>query len=203
MIASTQTLPDGYRQTHEIDLAKNKGLAILLNVLGVIVFFLSLALLGFFLRWARPEVFTSTFTFNLDLLTIAGLLASVTLTMLVHELIHGFFFWVFSRSRPVFALRLLYAYAAAPDWFIPTRHYWIIGLAPLVLIDALGLLCIFLAPAHWIPMFALLVALNTGGSVGDMLIVARLLRFSPGSLAKDAGDRVSFFEPATAVSKPA
>ena len=203
MISSTKSLPDGYSQTEEINLAKNKGLAILLNVVGVIVFFLSLVLLGSFLRWARPELSTNTVTFKLDLLRIVGLLASVTLTMLVHEFIHGFFFWLFNRSRPVFGLRLMYAYAAAPDWFIPARQYWIIGLAPLVLIDMIGLLFIFFAPAGWVPVLVLLVALNTAGSVGDMFIVSRLLRLSPGSLAKDAGDSVSFFEPATAVSKSA
>ena len=105
MISSTRTLPDGYVQTREIDLAKNKGLAILLNIVGVILFFLSFVLLGSFVRWARPELLTSTFTITFDLSTILGLLVLVAFTVVVHELIHGFFFWVFTRSRPVYALR--------------------------------------------------------------------------------------------------
>jgi hypothetical protein len=201
MTSSTRILPEGYRQTYEINLAKNQGLTILLNIAGVIVFVISLVLLGSFLRWSRLELLTSTLTFKLDLLSIVGLIASVALTMLVHEFIHGFFFWVFNRSRPIFALRPLYAYAAAPGWFIPTRHYWIIGLAPLVLIDTIGLLFISVAPAGWIPVLVLLVALNIGGAVGDMFIIAQALRLSPGSFAKDVGDTVSFFEPTTAVTK--
>jgi hypothetical protein len=203
MTSSTRILPDGYSQTHEINLANNKRLAILLNTAGVSLFFLSLVILGSSLRWSRPELLTGTFTFRLDLLGILGLIVSVILTLLVHEFIHGFFFRMFTGSRPVFAVRLLYAYAAAPDWFIPARYYWIIGLAPLALIDMIGLLFIFLAPAGWIPVLVLLVALNTGGSVGDLYIVTRLLRLSPGSLANDAGDRVSFFEPTAGVSKSA
>ena len=201
MISSTRTLPEGYIQTHEIDLAKNKGLSILLNLVGIIIFFLSFVLLGSFVRWVRPELSTSTFTIKFDLSTLLGLLVLVALTMVVHELIHGFFFWVFTRSKPVYALRPAYAYAAAPDWFIPIRHYWIIGLAPLVLIDAIGLLMILLTPASWILTIVLLVALNTAGSIGDMLITAQLLRLSPASLAKDTGDKVSFFEPSADVSK--
>ncbi len=195
MILSTKILPDGYRQTSEINLAKNKGLAILLSVVGVILLVFSLILLGLFLRWARPELTTGAFTFTLDLLKITGLFAAVILIMGLHEFIHGFFFWMFTRSKPVFALRPLYAYAAAPEWFIPASRYWIIGLAPLVLISLVGLLFTSAAPAGWIPLSVFLTALNIAGSVGDMFIVARLLRLLPGSLVKDAGDTVSFFEP--------
>ncbi len=194
MISSTKTLPDGYRQTSEINLSKSKGLSILLNVAAILLFVLSLVLLGAFLRRTRPELFTGALPFTLDLLQIAGLFASVALMLLVHELIHGLFFWVFTRSRPVFALRPLYAYAAAPEWFIPARYYWIIGLAPLVLIDLIGLLFILVVSPGWIPMLGFLVILNTAGAVGDLFIVAGLLRLSPGSLVKDAGDCVNFFE---------
>ena len=200
MISSTRILPDGYRQTGEIDLAKNKGLAIMLNVVGALLFFLSLVLLGWLLRWARPELVTGTFSFQLGPFAILGSLASIALMLLVHELIHGLFFWIFTRQRPVFALRPLYAYAAAPDWFIPARQYSIIGLAPLVLIDAIGMFLIFLAPAGWVALSILLIAMNTGGSVGDLYIVARLAQSSPGSFANDTGDRVRFFEPAAAAS---
>jgi len=206
MISSTRTLPDGYIQTQEINLAKNKGLAILLNIVGFIIFGLSFVLLGSFVRWARPELATITFSIRGGLSTILqllGLLVLVAIITVVHELIHGFFFWVFTRSKPVYALRPAYAYAAAPDWFIPVRHYWIIGLAPLVIMDAIGLLLILLAPAGWILTILLLVTLNTAGSIGDLFMTAQLLRMSPASLAKDTGDRVCFFEPANAISKVA
>ena len=196
MISSTKTLPDGYRQTGEIDLSKNKRVAILLSVAGTILLVFSLILLGLFLRWARPELTDDTFAFTLDLWKVFGLFASILLIMLVHELIHGFFFWMFTRSQPVFALRPLYAYAAAPEWFIPASRYWIIGLAPLALISLVGLLVISAAPAGWIPLSVFLTALNIAGSVGDMFIVMQLLRLSTSSLVKDAGDSVGFFEPA-------
>lgn len=195
MSSSTRTLPDGYRQTSEINLARDMGLMILVNLVGTVIFVLSLILLGSFLDRARPDFATSEVAFTLNIFGLFGLFVSLILTVLLHELIHGVFFWAFTGSRPVFALRLLYAYAAAPDWFIPARHYWIIGLAPLVLIGMLGLLIIALAPIGWIPLFGFLVALNTAGATGDLFIIARLLRLSPDSLINDAGDRILFFEP--------
>ena len=198
MLSSTRTLPIGYSQTHEIDLAKNKGLAILLNILGFFIFVLTFLLLIFFARWVRPGLLTSAFTVKGDLSTVGkllGLIVLVAFNLILHELIHGFFFWVFTHSLPVYALHMAYAYAAAPDWFIPVRQYWIIGLAPLLVIDGIGLLFILIAPASWLLTIVFLVTLNTGGAVGDLLITSHLLRASPACLVNDTGDRVCFFEP--------
>jgi uncharacterized membrane protein (DUF485 family) len=197
MLSSTQTLPDGYIQTHEIDLAKNKGLAILLNIIGFFIFILSFILLGSFANWMHSELSSSTITLRGDLPTIVRLLAllvMVALLMVVHELIHGLFFWIFTHSKPVYALHLAYAYAAAPDWYIPINQYRIVGLGPLVIMDAIGLLLILTAPTSWILMIIFLVAINTGGAVGDMLIIARSFRMSADSLVKDKGDGVCYFE---------
>jgi hypothetical protein len=199
MLSSTRILPETYIQTYEIDLAKNKRLAVLLNIAGFFIFIISFVLLVLFVSRVRPGLFSGTFSFFIDLSTVwqlLGLLAAAALMLVVHELIHGFFFWVFTRSKPVFALHLAYAYAAAPGWFIPARQYSIIGLSPLVIITAIGLLLIGLSPAGWILPVILITALNIGGAAGDMLVIARLSRTSSACLANDAGDRVRFFEPA-------
>lgn len=197
MQSPTQTLPDGYFQTHEIDLAKNKGLAIGLNLVGLVIVYITFVLLANLANWVRPAQLSSTFTFRLDLTIVAQLLTLlvlVALNLVLHELIHGFFFWRFTGRRPVYALHLAYAYAAAPDWFIPFHQYWIIGLAPLAIIDVAGLLLIGLSPASWVWAIVLLVAFNTGGAIGDIWIIARLFRSARDCLVKDSGDAVRFFE---------
>jgi hypothetical protein len=73
---------------------------------------------------------------------MAVLIGTVALSFTIHELIHGVFFWVFTRNRPVFALCLFYAYSAAPNWYIPARQFMIIALGPLVIIGAIGMLLI-------------------------------------------------------------
>jgi hypothetical protein len=64
----------------------------------------------------------------------------------------------------------------------------------LVIIGAVGLLLIMLAPVSWLLMIAFLVALNTGGAMGDLLVFIRLLKCSPTSFANDTGEVVTFFE---------
>lgn len=195
MISSTTILPDDYRKTGEVDLSKGKGLIVLVNILGFVLLVLSLIVLGWFLGWARPDLSATSQTFAITFSGILGFFLALSLMVLVHELIHGLFFWVFTRSRPVFALHLRYAYAAAPEWFIPVSQYWIIALAPLLFIGGIGLVSLLLVPVGWIPALGFLVALNTAGSIGDLWVFARLLRLAPDSLANDRGDRVSFFEP--------
>ncbi len=126
----------------------------------------------------------------------------MVLLFTIHEAVHGFFFWVFTRSRPVFAMRLFYAYAGAPDWYIPTRQYAFAAVGPLAVIGAVGLLLVLLVPESWVMFIVILVALNTGGSAGDLLVFIRLFKLSPTCLANDTGDVVTFYEPTSTISHP-
>jgi len=200
MNTSTKTLPEGYVLSGEINLKKNKRLAITLNIAAFIVFVLSFFLLSSTAALIRPDLINTSGTIN-----FVGLGVGIGLTvilMTIHELIHGFFFWVFTRSRPVFAMRLFYAYAGAPDWYIPTRQFMIVALGPLVIIGAVGILLILLVPISWIMFIIFFVALNTGGSIGDLFIFTRLLKLSPTSLANDTGDVMTFYEHQSTIDRP-
>ena len=189
---STQVLPAGYIQTAEINLKKDKRLIILLNIGALIVFILMFYLLSGFTALVRPDIvnFSETITIG----KMLGALGLTVMVLIIHEIIHGLFFWIFSHGRPVFALRPLYAYAGAPTWFFPKRQYAITALGPLVVIGAAGLLLLLLAPISWVLMIVFLVALNTGGALGDLFVFMRLLKASPTSFANDTGDVVTFFE---------
>ena len=197
MISSTQTLPEGYIRIVEINLAKNKGLAVLLNIIGLFISIVTFVLSWSFTNWFIPGKLPNTYLFKADLATISWLSVLgilVILSLMIHEFIHGFFFWFFTRSKPVYALHLAYAYAAAPGWYLPVRLYRIIGFAPLVLMDVIGLLTITLVQPNWILILVFLIAFNTGGSVGDMWIMWNTLGKSPECLVNDVGDGVTFFE---------
>jgi hypothetical protein len=195
MTLSTQTLPDGYQSVYVINLAKNKLLAVVLNLAALVVVLLSFWLLGIFTNWVRPELTKSLISIKFGLLDILFLLFLVVLNLIVHELIHGVFFRLFTHSKPAFGLSLSYAFAAAPDWYIPKRQYWIIGLAPLILIGIAGLLIIAIGPPSWILPALVVTGFNTGGAVGDIWIIYRLLRTSSTSLVNDTGHTVSFYQP--------
>ncbi len=192
MNTPTQTLPDGYAQSGEINLKKDKRLAIILNIVAFFVFIISFILLSIFGAALRTDTLNISGSISAGAMII--LLGLTVFVLILHELIHGFFFWVFSRSKPVFALRPLYAYAGAPTWYFPKRQYAIIALGPLVIIGAAGVLLTMLVPVSWLLMIAFLVALNTGGAIGDIFVFIRLLKCSPTSFANDTGDVVTFFE---------
>ncbi len=189
---STQTLPAGYIQSGQIDLKKDKRLSILLNISAFIVFIPMFYLLSGFTALARPDI--TNFSETITIGKMLGALGLTVIVLILHEIIHGLFFWIFSRGMPVFALRPLYAYAGAPTWFFPKLQYAITALGPLVIIGAVGLLLLLLVPVSWILMIAFLVALNTGGAVGDLFVFIRLLKCSPTSFANDTGEVVTFFE---------
>ena len=196
---STQTLPTGYIQSAEINLKKDKRLTILLSIGAFIVFILMFYLLTGFIALVRPDV--KNFSENITIGKVLGALALTVIVLSIHEIIHGLFFWIFSHGRPVFALRLPYASAGAPTWFFPKLQYAITALGPLIIIGAVGLLLLLLAPISWIVMTAFLVALNTGGAVGDLFVFIRLLRCSPTGFANDTGDVVTFYERPSTLSQ--
>ena len=200
MNTSTKTLPEGYVQSGEINLKKNKRLAITLNIVAFFVGILSFFLLSSFAALVRPSLMNTSGSITVGVWAV--MLGLVVLLMTIHELIHGFFFWVFTRSRPVFAFRLFYAYAGAPDWYIPTRQFMIVALGPLVIIGAVGILLMLLVPESWVLFIAFMVALNTGGSAGDLLVFTRIFKVSPMCLANDTGDIFTFYEPPSTIGHP-
>jgi len=200
MITSTKTLPEGYAQSGEINLKKNKRLAITLNIVALFVIVPSFYLLSSFAALVRPGIMNLSGTITAGV--VAVLVGLVVMLFTIHELVHGFFFWVFTRSRPVFAMRLFYAYAGAPDWYIPARQYALAAVGPLVIIDAVGLLLMLLVPESWVLFIAFVVAFNTGGSVGDLLIFTRLFKLSPTCLANDTGDVITFYERQSTIDHP-
>jgi len=195
MITSTKTLPEGYAQSGQINLKTNKRLAIILNIVGLFVAVLSFYLLASFAVVVRPSLMNTsgTITGGGVAILLVGLVVILFL-LTIHELVHGFFFWVFTRSRPVFALRLFYAYAGAPDWYIPTRQFAFVAVGPLVIIGAVGLLLMLLVPESWVLLIAIVVAFNTGGSMGDLLVLSRLFKLSPTCLVNDTGDEITFYK---------
>ena len=198
MSSATRSLPENYVLKDNIDLSQDLRLAIWLNIAATILFFISIWCCYLYLAWLRPELIKQSFSIEIDaasLLKILGVLIIILVNLVLHEAIHGFFFWWFTRSKPLFALHLAYAYAAAPEWYIPRHQYAVIGLAPLLLIDAVILAILPLVPQEAILILVSMLAFNTGGAIGDIWMVSRLLFLAPAGLINDHGDSVQFYQP--------
>lgn len=196
MVQLSKTLPEGYTQSAEINLKAQKKLAVGMNIAAFIVLIPVGILLIWFIRMVHPQIEGTMFSFSLGLESLPkALLLIVILTgmLILHEAIHGIGFWLATREQPKYGLSLAYAYAAAPEWYIPAGIYFWIGIAPLLVIDVVGLLFISVLPVSSAGIIAVAVALNTAGAVGDAYILYRLTLLGKTTLVNDAGDKVLFY----------
>jgi hypothetical protein len=127
---------------------------------------------------------------------IAGGVLAFLLVMLIHELLHGLFYWLFAGQRPKFGFKGPYVYVAAPpEVYFPRDQYLTVGVAPFVLLTLLGSLLITIAPVAALPTLILFVAFNAAGAAGDLLMCAWLLSYSADTLMRDRGTSVIVYGP--------
>lgn len=194
----TRTLPNSYIATCTLDLSKDRRALLLLNLLGVPLTLVAALFFGWYIAMLRPEL--GDLSLRLEglggvLKLILGMVLTMAAAITIHELVHGVFFWLFTKSRPLFGFKGAYAYAAAPDWYLPRNQFLVVGLAPLVLLSVGGLLLVAVVPVGWLPALFIALVMNAGGAIGDLYVAALLLRTPPTTLTNDVGDAMTFYEP--------
>lgn len=196
---ASQILPEEYREHGSISLKKNKQLFLWLTLLSIpwlpfcIFFFMALA--------NRLRPFPS-FEFKITTITgigfamigvIAGSAITMVVVMFLHEMIHGLFYWLFTGSRPKFGFKVLYAYAAAPGWYVPRPQFFVVGAAPLVLLSLLGLALLMFIPWVAVPWVLIGLILNATGAIGDLYMLARLIVVPGKVLIEDQADGITWY----------
>jgi hypothetical protein len=193
-IRATNIRPEHAALIFSVSLVKNKRIFWILQISALLLFFL----FGWFFlvctTWLRPEVvLLVSLGVNITLQGIFLLLGSIILFLVFHEMLHGIFFWIFSRARPSFGVRGGYAYAAAPGWYFPPRQYAIIGLAPFIGLTILGLLLVMIVPVGFLGAVLAGMVTNAAGSVGDLWIIFLVMRERRSILIEDFGDGFNFY----------
>lgn len=184
---ATTRLPEGYRLLQSIDLEKNKRQMIIVNVLAIVVGVLAaipMVLLA-------PE--EAEFIRGLSdlMLLVAGMFGYIIL----HEAIHGVFFWAFSHEKPRFGWKSAYAYAASDAWY-PKWPYLTIALAPVVLWGVVLAILAAVLPAEWYWMTQATQLINLSGAAGDLYVTWLLCRMPADILVQDDGVAMQVFAPA-------
>lgn len=185
----TKTIPESYTLAWAVDMKTDRRLHWILQFAGMIWFTIAALVLWKIVAVLRPDFvlqIPSDLTGGLWWLLMALLI--IFITMILHELVHGFFFWLFTKEKPQFGIGPGYAYAAAPDWYFPKGRYLVIGLSPLVVLTVLGLATIALVPAGWVAVVFLAIVFNAGGAVGDLYICMRIGGEAHNVWIKDKGD---------------
>jgi hypothetical protein len=206
-------LPDHFIERGVLDLSKDKRLLVILQLAGLV----GLVVASWFFIWLavqfRPEIWQAlsdheilyratdgslviSFSVRAGVLLIVSILAATVLMVVLHEAVHGIFFWIFTGRRPRFGFKGFYAYAAAaPGVYLPRNEYLLVGASPLVLLTLIGILIIPFIPLILMPALLFLLIGNASGSVGDILVIGWLMREPPEVLLLDVGDAMTSFGP--------
>lgn len=196
----TRTLPPAYHSIGRMDITNDTRLLLQMNLWGTLLSVLFLGLFAATVAILRPGELAGAFHVDVSgwvgLLRVVSLIVAVTVLMIVmHEGIHGIFFWIFTGARPVFTFKIYYASASAPGWYLPRRPFLITTLAPFVLITLAGCAGFAIVPVHWILPLLLMITFNASGAVGDLMVARWLLRQPDTCLVYDEGHAVTFYLP--------
>ena len=194
----TQTLPAGYKETGQLDFNENRGLGMILTLVGVGLLFGVGWLMSRSLTFLRPAYLSAE-----NILVITGmrefwrgvllLVVSLGLMIVLNEGIRGILLWIVTHQRPKLGFHGFYTYTTAPSWFIPRNTAIAIRLTPLILITVVGVAVVPLVPLNLIPGVLLLVSLNIASAVGDVVTVWWLSHKPNATLVKDDGEEVRVF----------
>jgi hypothetical protein len=195
---ATKILPSSYQHHKTMDLSSARTV-LWLNLAAIPLLFvygwLFSRLISFF-RSINPNAVGSWGLFTaFSGVGIVALIVSVVFMLIFHELIHGAFFWLFTHERPKFALKAGYAFAAAPDWCLPRTQYIVVGLAPFVIISVLCVIFGAFISSSIVPYLIYIATFNAAGALGDMIVVAWVLRQPDSVLVQDKGDKFITFAP--------
>jgi hypothetical protein len=193
---ATRQLPDHYQEQASLDVSRDTRTILLLNLVGLLLFvpfgWLFWRLFGII----RPDVNALSVEIGGlgSLFLFVGLLLLVVVGVIfLHELVHGIFLWWFTGSRPHFGVGAGYAYAAAPDWYLPRGQHIVVALAPLLLISAGGLFLLTLLPPDFFLHLFVGLLINAAGAVGDLAMVGWLLLKPAHALVRDTGPAITIY----------
>jgi hypothetical protein len=176
-------LPEGFVKFKEINMQTDKKLALLVNGLAVLIMVVMVVLGVVF----APRIWDKTI-----ILQIFLLLPALICYMFFHELIHGLFFWIFSKQKPRYGFTGLYAYARS-EAFYPKLQYLIIGLSPVVVFLIVFLLLNIFLPSSWFWFAYVLQIFNISGAAGDLYVTLLLAKLPKDILIFDFGVGMEFY----------
>ena len=202
------SLPSNYSKYTILEPSKNSKFVIGAVVTGIALLLIFGWLFGLFANAIRPTaldgmrlrdllVSTSTGTFlAISPVLLRNFAIALVAVLIVHELVHGLFYWLFSSRRPKFGVQGFLPYAAAPiGVYFPRKQFLAIGLAPLVVLTAVGLLLVAITPTALVPFLFFFVAFNAAGAGGDLIMAIQLMSFASETLMEDSDTGVTIYRP--------
>ena len=174
-------VPEGYKFSKEINLEKNMNHFVLVNLFSLLVLLPVLPLL----------YFVDFKNFDISLLLI-GFLAFFVIIM-IHEWIHGIFFYHYSKKKVKYKFHGWAFSASTPNTFYVKHAYFVIGLAPAVIINGILLILFFIFKDLRL-MFFFILALHFSGCAGDFYVTLLISKYPKDTIVEDTGVGMLIFE---------
>ena len=193
MLRTTRQLPPGFVEIARIDLARNKKEALIVNglALAIGIVMIVVGLIG-----VPVSTLFSMTSLGEYILKLVTLLVGMVVYIILYELIHGAFMYRFSRVKPTFGFKSVYAYAGSTAYF-NRRDYLIIALSPIVLWGVVLAILTAIAPIGWFwPIYAVQI-LNVSGAAGDLYVAWRFRKLPQDILTQDSGTDMTVYAAAT------
>lgn len=187
---TVSTLPEGYKQILNIDLSKDKKLALLVNVMAILIGVLMAVPMNFYLP------ITTLFSFEKGVgdyfLRFGVLVFGTILYIILHEFTHGITMKMCGTKKIKYGFTGLYAFANSNDYY-GKRNYIIIALAPVVVWGIiLGVVNLFVAK-EWFWVVYWIQISNISGAAGDLYVTLKFLKLPKDIYIGDSGTAMKVY----------
>ena len=187
-------LPEGYEEDRVID-AKYKSTAIKFNLVGILIIIAVLAVCTVIKAFGTAD---GTYSFDLkQMIVCLAIIAGGSLVyMVLHELVHGLFYKIFTREKLTFGLSLSCAYCGVPDLYLTKTAMLVTVIAPFALFTVFFIpIMVIVDELLYFIAIAFLFASHVGGCVGDLYVFSIIIFKYKGVelLMNDTGPKQTFY----------
>lgn len=187
-------LPQNHKLVKTID-AKNKKVALVLNLIALAVLLVSAAIACIVLRIDFSEILSSREGFA-NVIRLAVFLAVMVVYVVLHELVHGAAYKIMTKRKLTFGLTFSVAFCGVPDIYVYRRTALIAVLAPFVVFLPIFTALPFLLSDPFEKLLAsILWGMHVGGCSGDLWVSGVLIfKYRDKSvLMNDTGPKQTFY----------
>ena len=177
-----------YKEIEKIDLVNNKKEAVLVDILGLVIVVVMMALLPLLIKVGIVRSYRD----NL-LLSLVVFVLSLILYIPFHEIVHGLVLNCYTEEKISFGWKFLYAYCGSKTAVVKRGEYYFVALAPLAVFSLVFILLLVLNPTLSFVWY-LMEIMNISGSIGDIYVSFKLSKKREKDiLITDSGTDMSFW----------
>lgn len=177
-------LPEGYKEVLSINLQKDKKLALIVNLIGLVV----MLAMGVPMHFYIP--ISTLFDFSDGMvvywLRIASLVVFGVVYLILHEAVHGITMKMCGTKKVKYGFTGMYAFAGSDDYY-DKKSYIIIALAPVVVWGIVLAIINCLVPENWFWVVYFIQISNISGAAGDIYVTAKFSKLPNDILVQDSG----------------